>query len=247
LKKERQLENTPTKLDQIFSGKAKSVFKTDSSDYLVLEFRDDTSAFDGKRIEQLDRKGRVNNQFNAFIMQKLSAAGIETHFEKTLSPNEALVKRMQMIPLECVVRNRAAGSLCRRLGVEEGAELSPPTFELFLKNDALGDPMVNESHAETFGWASQEQIDQMRELTFRANEVLKKLFDQGGMVLVDYKLEFGLFQNRIVLGDEFSPDGCRLWDKETNEKLDKDRFRQGLGDVVESYESVGHRLGIEFV
>lgn len=234
-------------MDQLYAGKAKSVFETDDPDYLVLEFRDDTSAFDGKRIEQLDRKGRVNNQFNAFIMTKLSEAGIETHFEKTLSANESLVKRMRMIPLECVVRNRAAGSLCRRLGIEEGEELLPPTFELFLKNDAMGDPMVNESHAETFGWATQDQISQMKQLTFRVNEVLKHLFDEADMILVDYKLEFGVFQNRIILGDEFSPDGCRLWDKETNEKLDKDRFRQGLGNVVESYETVGHRLGIEFV
>lgn len=241
------MDNTPKKMGQIFTGKAKSVFQTDNPDYLVLEFRDDTSAFDGKRIEQLDRKGRVNNQFNAFIMAKLAEAGIETHFEKMLSPNEALVKHMQMIPLECVVRNRAAGSLCRRLEIEEGTELLPPTFELFLKNDALGDPMVNESHAETFGWASQQQIEQMRKLTFQVNEVLKSLFDVGGMTLVDYKLEFGVFQDRIILGDEFSPDGCRLWDKETSEKLDKDRFRQGLGNVVESYEAVGHRLGIKFI
>ncbi len=241
------MENMPTKMDQLYAGKAKSVFKTDNPDYLILEFRDDTSAFDGKRIEQLDRKGRVNNQFNAFIMTQLAEAGIETHFEASISPNASVVKYMQMIPLECVVRNRAAGSLCRRLGIEEGQELNPPTFELFLKNDALGDPMVNESHAQTFGWATVEQIAQMREITFRVNTVLQKLFDDGGMILVDYKLEFGVFKNRIVLGDEFSPDGCRLWDKETKEKLDKDRFRQGLGNVVESYEAVGHRLGIEFV
>lgn len=241
------MENIPTKQNELYSGKAKSVFETDHSDYLILEFRDDTSAFDGKRIEQLDRKGRVNNQFNAFIMSTLAEAGIETHFEKRLSANECLVKRMNMIPLECVVRNYAAGSLCRRLGVEEGMKLSPPTFELFLKNDALGDPMVNESHAATFDWASEHQIDQMKKITFAVNEVLTQLFDKGGMLLVDYKLEFGTFHNRIILGDEFSPDGCRLWDKETREKLDKDRFRQGLGNVVESYEAVGHRLGIDFV
>ena len=234
------------KREELYAGKAKSVFTTENADYLMLEFRDDTSAFDGKRIEQLDRKGRVNNQFNAFIMTKLAEAGIETHFEKMLSANESLVKCMDMIPLECVVRNLAAGSLCRRLGTEEGAELSPATFELFLKNDELGDPMVNESHAVTFGWASLEQIAEMRKLTYQVNDVLKALFDQAGMKLVDYKLEFGIFQNRIILGDEFSPDGCRLWDKDTNEKLDKDRFRQGLGGVVESYEAVGHRLGIKF-
>jgi phosphoribosylaminoimidazole-succinocarboxamide synthase len=234
------------KREELYAGKAKSVYTTDDANLLVLVFRNDTSAFDGKRIEQLDRKGAVNNQFNAFIMQKLSAAGIPTHFEKLLSPTEALVKKMEMIPLECVVRNFAAGSLVRRLGVTEGEALNPPTFELFLKNDALGDPMVNESHAQSFGWATPEQIETMRALTFKVNEVLAALFLDGGMLLVDYKLEFGVFNGEIILGDEFSPDGCRLWDKDTREKLDKDRFRQGLGNVVEAYEEVGRRIGVEF-
>ena len=201
------------KRELLYSGKAKSVYTTDDPDYMVLEFRNDTSAFDGKKVEQLDRKGRINNLFNAFIMQKLSDAGIPTHFEKLLSDNEALVKKLDMIPLECVVRNLAAGSLVRRLGVEEGKELNPPTFELFLKNDALGDPMVNESHAATFGWASEAQIARMKELTFKVNEILKQMFLDGDMLLVDYKLEFGVFNGEVTLGDEFSPDGCRLWDK----------------------------------
>ncbi len=234
------------KRDLLYTGKAKSVYTTDNPDYLVLVFRDDTSAFDGKKVEQLARKGRVNNTFNAFIMQKLAQAGIETHFEKLINPNEVLVKRLTMIPVECVVRNYAAGSLCRRLGVTEGLELNPPTFELFLKNDALGDPMINESHVRSFGWATEAQLARMKELSFAVNEVLKTLFAAGEMLLVDFKLEFGVFHDRIVLGDEFSPDGCRLWDKETRKKLDKDRFRQGLGEVVEAYEEVGRRLGINF-
>ena len=234
------------KREELYAGKAKSVYATDDPDRLVLVFRNDTSAFDGKKVEKLDRKGAVNNQFNAFIMGKLAEAGIPTHFEKLLSPTEALVKRMQMIPLECVVRNFAAGSLVRRLGVTEGQALDPPTFELFLKNDALGDPMVNEYHARSFGWATEEQLAQMKALTFRVNDVLKKLFEDGSMLLVDYKLEFGVFHGEVILGDEFSPDGCRLWDKDTREKLDKDRFRQGLGNVVEAYEEVGRRLGITF-
>ncbi|MDF1780274.1 MAG: phosphoribosylaminoimidazolesuccinocarboxamide synthase [Alcanivoracaceae bacterium] len=234
------------KREELYAGKAKSVFTTDDANLLVLVFRNDTSAFDGKIIEKLERKGAVNNQFNAFIMQKLSDAGIPTHYEKLLSPTESLVKRMEMIPLECVVRNFAAGSLVRRLGVEEGQELTPPTFELFLKNDALGDPMVNEFHARSFGWATDAQLDKMKELTFKVNDVLKKLFADGNMLLVDYKLEFGVFQGEIILGDEFSPDGCRLWDKETREKMDKDRFRQGLGGVIEAYEEVGKRLGMTF-
>ena len=234
------------KRDLLYTGKAKSVYTTDDPDYLVLVFRDDTSAFDGKKVEQLARKGRVNNVFNAFIMQKLADAGIETHFDKLITPNEVLVKRLTMIPVECVIRNYAAGSLCRRLGVTEGLELNPPTFELFLKNDALGDPMINDSHVKSFGWATEAQLARMKELSFEVNQVLQGLFADGNMLLVDFKLEFGVFHDRIVLGDEFSPDGCRLWDKETRKKLDKDRFRQGLGDVVEAYEEVGRRLGIDF-
>ena len=234
------------KRNQLYAGKAKSVFATDDPDRLVIVFRNDTSAFDGQKVEQLERKGMVNNKFNAFIMAQLEAAGIPTHFEGLLSDQESLVKRLDMIPLECVVRNVAAGSICRRLGVKEGLELSPPTFELFLKNDALHDPMVNEYHARSFGWASDEQLETMKALTFRVNAVLKELFAEAGMILVDYKLEFGLFDGQVVLGDEFSPDGCRIWDAETREKLDKDRFRQDLGNVIESYELLGRRLGIAF-
>lgn len=234
------------KLEQLYAGKAKSIYKTDDPDHLIMLFRNDTSAFDGKRIEQLDRKGMVNNKFNAFIMGKLQAAGIPTHFVKLLSDTESLVKKMEMIPVECVVRNFAAGSLVRRLGVQEGLALTPPTFELFLKNDALGDPMVNESHVQSFGWATPEQLATMKALTFKINEVLKALFDAGNMMLVDFKVEFGLHKGEVILGDEFSPDGCRLWDKDTREKLDKDRFRQNLGNVVESYEMVGQRLGLTF-
>lgn len=234
------------KREELYAGKAKSVFKTDDPDKMVLVFRDDTSAFDGKKVEQLDRKGMVNNKFNAFIMSKLQEAGIPTHFESLLSDTECLVKCLDMMPVECVVRNIAAGSLCRRLGVEEGLALNPPTFELFLKNDELGDPMINESHVEVFGWAKPEHLAKAKELTYKVNDVLKEMFAQGGMLLVDYKLEFGLYKGEVVLGDEFSPDGCRLWDSTTREKLDKDRFRQGLGGVIEAYEEVGRRIGIDF-
>ena len=234
------------KRDELYAGKAKSVYTTDDADKLIMLFRDDTSAFDGKKKEALARKGAVNNQFNAAIMEKLKAAGIPCHFEQMLSPVESLVKKLEMIPVECVVRNIAAGSICRRLGVEEGLELNPPTFEFFLKDDDLGDPMVNDFHIRSFGWATDEQVAQMKTLTFQVNEVLKQLFLDGGMLLVDYKLEFGVFNGEVLLGDEFSPDGCRLWDKDTREKLDKDRFRQGLGGVVEAYEEVGRRLGMQF-
>lgn len=234
------------KREELYAGKAKSVFMTDDPNKLILHFRDDTSAFDGKKIEKLDRKGMVNNKFNAFIMEKIKAAGIETHFVELLSDQESVVKKLKMIPVECVVRNISAGSICRRLGVEEGLDLNPPTFEFFLKNDSLGDPMINEFHIQSFGWAEAAHVEKMKELTFAVNGVLKDLFLAGDMLLVDYKLEFGLYEGQVILGDEFSPDGCRLWDKETRAKLDKDRFRQGLGNVVESYKEVGRRLGINF-
>ena len=234
------------KRDELYAGKAKSVYRTDDPERFVLVFRDDTSAFDGEKKEQLNRKGMVNNRFNAFVMEKLEAAGVPTHFEGLLSPTESLVKKLDMIPVECVVRNISAGSLCRRLGVEEGQALNPPTYELFLKNDALHDPMVNESLAISFGWATEEELDKMKELTYKVNNVLQALFENAGMLLVDYKLEFGRAGGQIVLGDEFSPDGCRIWDRETRKKMDKDRFRQGLGDVIETYEEVGRRLGIQF-
>ena len=235
------------KRDELYRGKAKTVYYTDDSAKLILHFRNDTSAFDGEKIEQLERKGEVNNKFNHFIMTKLEEAGIATQVEALVSDTESLVKKLDMIPVECVVRNLSAGSLVRRLGVEEGKELNPPIFEFFLKNDALHDPMVNDYHILSFGWATEAQIAEMKALTFKVNSVLKALFDDAGMLLVDYKLEFGVDKDgNIVLGDEFTPDGCRLWDKETRKKMDKDRFRQGLGSVVETYIEVAERLGLSF-
>lgn len=233
------------KQNVLIKGKAKTVYTTDDPEKLILLFRNDTSAFDGEKIEQLDRKGMVNNRFNAFIMQKLEQAGIPTQFEKLLSDDEVLVKKLDMIPVECVVRNIASGSIVRRLGIEDGMELNPPTFEFFLKNDALHDPMINDYHIRSFDWASEDEVASMKELTFKVNDVLTKLFKDAGLLLVDYKLEFGRYKDKVTLGDEFSPDGCRLWDAKTREKLDKDRFRQGLGGVVEAYEEVAHRLGVE--
>lgn len=233
------------KKEQLYAGKAKTVYKTDDPQHYILHFRNDTSAFDGLKIEQLARKGEVNNKFNAFIMTRLAQAGVATHFERLLSDSESLVKKLDMIPVECVVRNIAAGSICKRLGIEEGRDLNPPTFEFFLKNDALHDPMINDYHIRSFGWATDAEVARMKELTFTVNGVLKKLFADAGLLLVDYKLEFGRFGNEVMLGDEFTPDGCRLWDAQTRKKLDKDRFRQGLGGVVEAYEEVAARLGVD--
>ncbi|AWK14035.1 phosphoribosylaminoimidazolesuccinocarboxamide synthase [Candidatus Fukatsuia symbiotica] len=233
------------KLAELYRGKAKTVYSTENPDLLVLEFRNDTSAMDGQRIEQLARKGMVNNKFNCFIMDKLETKKIPTQIKKLLSDNEVLVKKLDMIPVECVIRNRAAGSLVRRLGLEEGLELKPALFDLFLKNDAMHDPMVNESYCITFGWVSKEHLERMKELSYRVNDILGKLFDDAGFILVDFKLEFGLFEGEVVLGDEFSPDGCRLWDKKNLAKMDKDRFRQNLGNVIEAYEEVARRIGVK--
>ena len=231
--------------EELYSGKAKSVFETSDPARLVMVFRDDTSAFDGVKVEKLDRKGMVNNHFSAFIMDQLEAAGVATHHEGLLNETESLVKRLDMIPVECVVRNIATGSLCKRLGVEDGIDLLPPTFEFFLKNDELHDPMINEYHIRSFNWASQSEIDVMIARTFEVNDILTKMFSAAGMLLVDFKLEFGRFDGVLLLGDEFTPDGCRLWDTDTRKKLDKDRFRRGLGGVVEAYEEVAMRLGVD--
>jgi phosphoribosylaminoimidazole-succinocarboxamide synthase len=228
----------------LYAGKAKSIFTTDDPDRFIMHFRNDTSAFDGLKVEQLQDKGKVNNLFNAHIMSHLASSGIPVHFEKLLSDTDSLVKKLDMIPVECVVRNYAAGSLCKRYGISEGQALNPPTFEFFLKSDALHDPMVNESHIATFGWATAAQVEEMKRLSFTVNEILAGLFDSAGMMLVDYKLEFGLHHGVMMLGDEFSPDGCRIWDKATRKKMDKDRFRQDLGDVIETYKEVAVRLGV---
>ena len=229
----------------LYSGKAKSLFLTENPKLLVMEFRDDTSAFDGERIEKLDRKGMVNNRFNAFVLEKLESAGVATHFEKLLSDTESLVKCLEMIPVECVIRNIATGSLCKRYGIDDGLELDPPTFEFFLKDDARHDPLINDYHIQSFGWASPGEVEVMKKVTFQVNDALGELFRSEGMILVDFKVEFGRFEGELLLGDEFTPDGCRLWDMETRKKLDKDRFRRGLGGVVEAYEEVAARLGVD--
>ena len=233
------------KINQITSGKAKSLYTTDDDQYLVMEFRDDTSAFDGKKTAALENKGKVNNQFNAFIMEFLSTKEINTHFIKLLSNNESLVRNLDMFPIECVVRNRATGSLCKRLGIEDGYILETPLFEFFLKDDDLGDPLINNNHIISFGWATKEELSVMQAVTLKVNEILVDFFSKANLLLIDFKLEFGRFKDQIMLGDEFTPDGCRLWDKDTLNKMDKDRFRQDLGNVIETYGEVADRLGMQ--
>ena len=235
------------KRNELYRGKAKTVYATDDPNLLVMHYRDDVSAFDGVKVAQLAQKGETNNRINAYVMEKLAAAGVRTHFVRLLNERESLVKAMKMIPVECVVRNICAGSMAKRYGIEEGTRLREPIFEFFLKSDALHDPLVNDDHIRVLGWATAGEIAEMKELTHRVNAVLKPLFAAAGIDLVDYKLEFGHPVDDpagpLVLGDEFTPDGCRLWDARTGEKLDKDRFRRDLGSVIEHYREVGTRIG----
>ncbi|MGK2941016.1 MAG: phosphoribosylaminoimidazolesuccinocarboxamide synthase [Immundisolibacter sp.] len=230
---------------ELYRGKAKTVYITDAADVLLMHYRNDTSAFDGEKKAALVRKGLVNNHINAFVMSRLQQAGVPTHFLRLAGPQDSLVRRLDMVPVECVVRNVTAGSVCRRLGVAEGLPLDPALFEFFLKNDALHDPMVNDDHVLAFGWATAAEMARMRELSFKVNGVLKGLFAAAGITLVDYKLEFGRLDGELLLGDEFTPDGCRLWDASSGERLDKDRFRRDLGGVVEAYEEVARRIGVD--
>ncbi|RXJ71449.1 phosphoribosylaminoimidazolesuccinocarboxamide synthase [Veronia nyctiphanis] len=235
-----------TKRVELYRDQSKSVYTSGNEQRLIFHFRNDAFAFDEPGSEQLDRLGEVNNKFNYFIMCKLESAGIATQIDRLLSDRETLVRRLDMIPLECVVRNVAAGSLCRRLGVKEGTDLSPPTFELFLKNDVLHDPMVNESLCESLGFATPAQLSEIKAQTYKVNTVLSQLFDDAGMLLVDYKLEFGIdSEGKLFLGDEFTPESCRLWDKETRVKLDKDRFRLGADGIITSYIEVARRIGLD--
>jgi phosphoribosylaminoimidazole-succinocarboxamide synthase len=235
------------KRQQLYRGKAKTVYATDDPQRLVMHYRDDVSAFDGAKLAQLERKGETNNRINAYVMGKLADAGIRTHFVGLLNDRESLVQAMKMIPVECVARNVCAGSMAKRYGLEEGLRLPEPIFEFFLKSDALHDPLVNDDHIRVLGWATVAEIEAMKVLTHRVNRVLKPLFANAGIDLVDYKLEFGHplddLTGELVLGDEFTPDGCRLWDARTGEKLDKDRFRRDLGEVIEHYREVGRRIG----
>jgi phosphoribosylaminoimidazole-succinocarboxamide synthase len=232
---------------ELYKGKAKTVYVTDDPRYLVMHYRDDVSAFDGAKLAKLDQKGETNNKINAYVMGKLAAAGVPTHFMRVLNERESLVRAMKMLPVECVVRNVCAGSMAKRYGIAEGTKLPEPIFEFFLKSDALHDPLVNDDHIRVLGWASADEIAEMKALTHKVNGVLKPLFGAAGIDLVDYKLEFGhptdALDGPLVLGDEFTPDGCRLWDAKTGEKLDKDRFRRDLGSVIEHYREVARRIG----
>ena len=227
------------KREQLYEGKAKKVFATDDPDVVIVSYKDDATAFNGVKKGTIQGKGVINNRMTNLVFQKFEAAGIPTHFIEELNDRETAVKKVDIVPLEVIIRNVAAGSFSKRMGVEEGRELLCPILEFSYKNDDLGDPFINDDYALALGLATKEEIDQIREYTFKVNEIMKEYFLGAGMKLI------GRFHGKILLADEVSPDTCRLWDVNTNEKLDKDRFRRDLGNVEEAYNEVFHRLGLD--
>jgi phosphoribosylaminoimidazole-succinocarboxamide synthase len=229
------------KRKKLYEGKAKSVWSTDDPGVSVMYFKDDATAFNAAKKGSIRDKGVVNNKVSARIFEYLEAEGVKTHFIERLGEREMAVKSLEIIPVEVIVRNVAAGSLTKRLGVEEGTELKTPILEFCYKSDELGDPFINDYIIEAFGYATRQEVKFMEETTLRVNELLTDFFDKRGIILVDFKLEYGRHGGEggeVLLGDEVTPDGCRLWDKATHEKLDKDRFRRDLGKIEEAYEEV---------
>ncbi len=235
------------KLEKIYEGKAKQLFTTLDENLLIQFFKDSATAFNGEKKEIIDGKGVLNNVISEHLMNELAAAGISTHFVKRLNEREQLIKKVTIIPLEVIVRNIAAGSMAKRLGIVEGLELSAPVFEICFKDDGLGDPLINDDHAiSVLKIVTKKQLEEIKNITAHINEILSKIFAKIGISLVDFKIEFGFdAQGSIILADEISPDSCRLWDQSTSEKLDKDRFRRNLGGLVEAYKEVASRLGIK--
>lgn len=227
------------KLEKLYEGKAKILYKTADPDLLIQYFKDDASAFDGKKKGTIVDKGVMNNHMSSRIFEYLEENGVKTHFVKNLNDREMLVKSLDIIPVEVVLRNVAAGSLCKRLGIEEGREFNEqPILEFFYKSDPLGDPMINECHVDIFGWATKEEVEILKSEGLKINSLMKQFFKERKIRLVDFKVEFGRHNGAVLLGDEISPDGCRLWDWDTDEKMDKDRFRFNMGNVEEKYQEV---------
>ena len=228
----------------LYEGKAKRIYETNDPELLWIEYKDSATAFDGKKKAEIEGKGRLNNLISSIIFTKLQERDIDSHFVRQLSETEQLVKRVEIIPLETVVRNYAAGSISRRLGISEGEKLSRPLVEFYYKNDALGDPLLTEDHIEILDLASKEEVELLKTKALQVNAALTELFAELGIKLIDFKLEFGRdSQGNILLADEISPDTCRLWDLETNERLDKDVFRRDLGSLTEAYTAILARLG----
>ena len=231
------------KKEQLYEGKAKKVFATDDPNLVIVSYKDDATAFNGEKKGTIAGKGAINNVMSNHMFQLLEQQGVPTHFVEQLSDRETVVKKVSIVPLEVIVRNISAGSFAKRYGVKEGIVFDEPTFELSYKNDDLGDPLMNEYHAIALGLATRGEIELIKSMTFKVNEVMKQYFDTLNVTLVDFKLEFGkTADGKIVLADEISPDTCRLWDKTTGEKLDKDRFRRDMGGVEEAYQEIMKRV-----
>ena len=233
------------KCEQLYEGKAKKVFLTEDPDVLIVSYKDDATAFNGLKKGTITGKGAINNRMTNLLFQKLEKEGIPTHFIQELNDRETAVRRVEIIPLEVIVRNVASGSFSKRLGIEEGTELAEPTLEFSYKNDELGDPLINSYYAKALQLATEQEIEKIRTYSFQINEVLKREYKAAGLRLIDFKIEFGRFHNQVILADEISPDTCRLWDAESGEKMDKDRFRRDLGNVEDAYIQVARRLGLE--
>ncbi|MEC8099069.1 MAG: phosphoribosylaminoimidazolesuccinocarboxamide synthase [Pseudomonadota bacterium] len=237
-----------SKRRRIYEGKAKVLYEGPEPGTLVQHFKDDATAFNAEKHDVIEGKGVLNNRISEYIFLQLAQLGIQTHFIKALNMREQLIREADIVPLEVVIRNVAAGSLVKRLGLKEGEPLPRPLIEFYYKDDALGDPLISEDHIAVFGWATQNELDEIMTIAVRINDFLIGLFAGAGIRLVDFKLEFGRVWEgdvqRIILADEISPDNCRLWDINSNEKLDKDRFRQDLGGLVDAYQEVARRLGI---
>ncbi len=232
------------KLELLYEGKAKKVFSTEDEDILIVDYKDDATAFNGLKKGTITGKGVINNKMTNFMCKMLEEKGIPTHFIEELSDRETAVRKVQIVPLEVIIRNKAAGSMAKRLGLEEGMKLLCPVLEFSYKDDALGDPMINDSHALACGFAVKEEIDAIREMALKINDIMCEYFASKNVELIDFKLEFGRYKGKVILADEISPDTCRFWDMTTHEKLDKDRFRRDMGSVEQAYEEMARRLGL---
>ena len=230
------------KTEQMYEGKAKKVFATNDPNLVIVDYKDDATAFNGEKKGTIHNKGIINNKVTNHLMKLLEKEGIPTHFVEEISDRETIVKKVSIVPLEVIIRNVAAGSLAKRLGLEEGVKMSKPVIEYCYKCDDLGDPMVNRYHITAMGWATDEELDQIEAMSLKINDVMTKYLATKNIDLIDFKLEFGKYHGEILLGDELSPDNCRFWDSQTHEKLDKDRFRRDLGNVEDAYKEVLHRL-----
>ena len=231
--------------EMLYEGKAKQVFATENPDIVMVHYKDDATAFNGLKKGTITGKGVINNRVTNFMMKKLEAAGIPTHFVEELNDRDTLVKKVSIVPLEVIIRNISAGSFAKRFGVEEGIVFENPTIEYSYKNDDLGDPMVNDYHILAMGLATREELDQIAEMSFAINKMMVEFFKSVNVDLIDFKIEFGKTSDgKIILADEISPDTCRFWDSDTHEKLDKDRFRRDMGGVEEAYEEMMRRLGL---